>query len=96
MKEKLYALTKSFKQEVRIYTLVIKDARTPWLGKLFLGMAVGYALMPFDLIPDFIPVLGQLDDLIIVPALVYLGLRCIPKALVVEIRAKVREEALSK
>lgn len=49
-------------------------------------MAVGYLLMPFDLIPDFIPVLGQLDDLVIVPLLFYLGVRCVPEPIVQQCR----------
>jgi len=55
-------------------------------AKIFLGLAVGYLCMPFDLIPDFIPVIGHLDDVTIVPALVYLGLRFVPPELVAEHR----------
>jgi uncharacterized membrane protein YkvA (DUF1232 family) len=78
-----------FKTELAVYRLVLKDARTPWLAKVLLGLAVAYVLMPFDLIPDFIPVIGHLDDLIIVPALVIMALRLIPPEIVVECRQQV-------
>jgi uncharacterized membrane protein YkvA (DUF1232 family) len=55
-------------------------------------MAVAYALLPFDLIPDFIPVLGILDDLIIIPLLVIIGLKFIPKELILEIRQQTEME----
>jgi uncharacterized membrane protein YkvA (DUF1232 family) len=92
MKEKLIALARAFKKEVTVYSRVIKDKRTPLLGKIFLGMAVGYALMPFDLIPDFIPIIGHLDDLIVIPLLVFVGLKFIPKELVDEYRREVEAE----
>jgi uncharacterized membrane protein YkvA (DUF1232 family) len=79
-------LMRSFKRELRIYQSVLADPRTPIQAKIFLGLAVGYLCMPFDLIPDFIPVIGHLDDVIIVPALVYVGLRFIPPELVNEHR----------
>ncbi len=77
-----------FKREVKAYQLVIKDPRTPRASKLLLGAAVGYALMPFDLIPDFIPVLGQLDDLIILPCLIWLALRALPADVLADCRAR--------
>jgi len=82
-------LAKSFKRELTVYRRVLADPRTPINAKVFLGLAVGYLCMPFDLIPDFIPVLGHLDDVVIVPALVYAALRLIPQDLVAEHRANV-------
>ena len=62
--------------------LACKHPGVPWYAKLFAALVVGYALSPIDLIPDFIPVLGYLDDLIIVPAGVYLLVKMIPVVLV--------------
>lgn len=78
-----------FKSELMLYKLVLKDPKTPFSGKLFLALAVGYALMPFDLIPDFIPILGQLDDLIIVPLLVILALKMIPREIIDKYRKQI-------
>lgn len=85
------ALTKHLKQEFEVYRLVLKHPQTPWMAKCFLGLAVGYLLLPFDLIPDFIPVLGQLDDVIIIPVLLYLALLFIPKAVIQSCREQVRQ-----
>jgi uncharacterized membrane protein YkvA (DUF1232 family) len=89
--ERLKQVAREFKRELAVYRLVLADARTPRLAKILLGMALGYLLLPFDLIPDFIPVLGQLDDVLIVPGLVLLALRMIPKEVVAECRAKAGE-----
>lgn len=85
----LKAVARTLKRELRVYQLVLKDSRTPKLAKWLLGLAVGYALLPFDLIPDFIPVIGHLDDVIIVPVLILLALKLIPAEIIVECRAKV-------
>jgi len=85
------SIAREFKCELAVYRLVLADHRTPRLAKIILGAAVGYLLMPFDLIPDFIPVIGQLDDLLIVPGLVVLALRLIPAEIVEECRARVTE-----
>jgi uncharacterized membrane protein YkvA (DUF1232 family) len=82
---------KTLKRELELYQRVLKDSRTPRLAKIFLGLAVGYLLLPFDLIPDFIPVLGQLDDVLIVPGLFYLALKLIPKTLIDEHREQMRQ-----
>ena len=87
--ERSKEIARSFKRELIVYQRVLRDERTPLPAKLFLGLAVGYLCMPFDLIPDFIPVLGHLDDVVIVPALVYAALRLIPQELVAEHRANV-------
>lgn len=87
--KKLKLLGRTFKRELRVYQLVLRDPRTPRVAKLLLGLAVGYVLLPFDLIPDFIPVLGHLDDVVIVPGLVWLALKLIPAELVAECRRKI-------
>jgi uncharacterized membrane protein YkvA (DUF1232 family) len=75
-----------FKRELQLYRNILADPRTPRLTKILLGSAVAYAVTPVDIIPDFIPVVGLLDDAIIVPALVYLALKTIPKPLLEEHR----------
>jgi uncharacterized membrane protein YkvA (DUF1232 family) len=92
MRERLNILVQQAKREVTVYQRVLRDARTPWLARLVLGAAVGYLLLPFDLIPDFIPVLGQLDDLLIVPGLVWLALKLVPAHLLDEHRQAVKDE----
>lgn len=83
------AFTRQIKREIAVYRLVLADARTPLPAKIALGAAVGYLLLPFDLIPDFIPVFGQLDDLLLVPGLVWLALRLIPREVVEDARKRI-------
>ena len=85
----LRQLLHRFKQELRLYRSILSDPRTPKLTKLLLGCAMGYAVSPVDLIPDFIPVVGHLDDAIIIPVLVWLALKTIPQALLEEHRHKI-------
>lgn len=92
--ERLGAFTREIKRELAVYRLVLADARTPLPAKVLLGLALGYLLLPFDLIPDFIPVLGQLDDVLIVPGLVLLALRMIPKTVVEDCRARIAATTL--
>jgi len=70
------------------YQLLRKDGRVPKRAKWLLGLAIAYALSPVDLIPDFIPLIGYLDDVIIVPLLVMLALKMIPKELVDDCRRR--------
>lgn len=67
--------------------LSVRDPRVPWYAKLLGIIVTGYALSPIDLIPDFIPVLGLLDDAILIPAGIWLMLRLIPDAIFAEHRA---------
>ncbi len=72
------------RREVRVWSLVMRDPRTPRVSKWLLGAAVAYLASPVDLVPDFIPILGQLDDLVIVPTLVWLATRLVPGDVVAE------------
>ncbi len=79
------------KREVYTLYLAYRDPRTPWYGKAFAALVVAYAFSPIDLIPDFIPVLGYLDDLVLVPLGVVLAVRMIPPAVMLDSRAKAEE-----
>ncbi|HAE21540.1 MAG TPA: hypothetical protein DCG47_04335 [Spirochaetaceae bacterium] len=71
---------------------VLSDKRTPWYAKAVAAFTVGYALSPIDIIPDFIPILGYLDDLLIVPAGIALALRLTPPAVLSDARARAERE----
>jgi uncharacterized membrane protein YkvA (DUF1232 family) len=86
------SLASRIKNEVSVYRRVISHPRCPRLARVCLGAAVAYALSPVDIIPDFIPVLGYLDDIIILPALVLIALRSLPEGLVDEVRAEMMSE----
>ena len=79
---------KQLKTDIPAVFLALRRRETPWYAKLLAGLTVGYALSPIDLIPDFIPVLGYLDDLILLPALVALTVRCVPAQVMDECRAQ--------
>jgi len=83
------ATGRELKKKLTLYRLVLKDPRTPRLPKVLLWLAIGYTLLPFDLIPDFLPVIGHIDDVIIVPLLVVLALRLIPVEVIEDCRKKV-------
>ena len=83
----LRAWARSLKRDVHAVWLCARDPRTPWYAKALAIAVAGYALSPIDLIPDFIPVLGYLDDLILVPAGLWLVLRLIPPEVIAEHRA---------
>ena len=76
---KLKERVEKLKTDIPALFLALKDSRTPLAAKVFAGITVVYALSPIDLIPDFIPVLGYLDDAILLPLLVALTLKFIPK-----------------
>ncbi|PKL23562.1 MAG: hypothetical protein CVV47_14795 [Spirochaetae bacterium HGW-Spirochaetae-3] len=80
---------KRLKRQVWALFLALKDPATPLPARVLIICAVGYAVSPIDLIPDFIPVLGQLDDIVILPLLIALAIRLIPP----EVNARCRREA---
>ena len=76
------------KTDIPAVFLALKDKKTPWYAKVFAALTVAYALSPIDFIPDFIPFLGYLDDLIILPLLVALTVKFIPADVFTEYKAK--------
>ena len=85
------AWARRLKREVVALYLCYRDPRVPWYARLFAGAVVAYAFSPIDLIPDFIPVLGLLDDLVLVPLGVWLALKMIPPDVMAESRARASE-----
>jgi uncharacterized membrane protein YkvA (DUF1232 family) len=85
-KAKIWA--KSLKRDIVALWLAGRDARVPWHAKAVAGAVAAYALSPVDLIPDFIPVLGYLDDLLIVPLGIMLATRLVPAEVMSELRAE--------
>lgn len=79
---------KALKHEITALYLASRDPRTPWYAKAFMFLVLAYAISPIDLIPDFIPVVGYLDDLIIIPAGIYLAIKMIPSRIMQECREK--------
>lgn len=77
--EKIKSKAKQLKKVIPALFLVMKKEETPLLAKVVAGITVVYALSPIDLIPDFVPVLGYLDDLIILPLLAAIAIKLIPK-----------------
>src|SRR5215204_4849407 len=88
--ERLERWAKKLKVEVYALYLAYRDPRVPWYARAFAAVVVGYAFSPIDLIPDPIPVLGYLDDLILIPLGVALAIRMIPEPVLAECREKAR------
>lgn len=82
----LKRIRQTLKREYGYYRKVWQHPETPRFSRWMLGGALAYLAMPFDLIPDWIPVLGQVDDLIIVPLFIWIGLRAIPEAVKMDCR----------
>jgi len=85
---KIKSWARSLKQDAVMLWFARNHPKTPLIAKLLVIVTVAYALSPIDLIPDFIPVLGYLDDLIIVPVLIWLTVKLLPDDVIQESRAK--------
>lgn len=88
---KLKERAKRLKTDVPAVFLALKQKETPWYAKILAAIVVVYALSPIDLIPDFIPILGYLDDLIVLPSLIALTVRLIPDSVFSKCRERSKE-----
>ena len=86
MFDRLRRWARAIKRDVVALYFAARDPRVPWYAKAVAACVAAYALSPIDLIPDFIPVLGYLDDLVIVPLGILLAVRLIPADVLVELR----------
>lgn len=80
-------------RQARYFRGLFRDKRTPWRAKILMGAALAYFLSPIDILPDFIPVIGQLDDLVIVPFLFGLANRAVPQEVKDHYQAKFLDPA---
>ena len=88
MLAKLKAVAAQLKEKIIALHLAARDPRTPWYAKALIVCVVAYALSPIDLIPDVIPILGYLDDLVLLPLGIYFALKLIPPEILADCRAK--------
>jgi uncharacterized membrane protein YkvA (DUF1232 family) len=93
MLSQLKVWARAIKTDVHAVYLAASDPRVPLLAKILAIAVTAYALSPIDLIPDFVPVLGYLDDLLIVPLGIWLVVRLVPNEVMAEYRVKAREAA---
>ena len=91
MLDKFKRAARALKADTYALYLAYRDPRTPWYAKAWAALVVAYAFSPIDLIPDFIPVLGYLDDLILVPLGIFLALKLIPDDVMAASRQKAQE-----
>ena len=89
--EKWKQKSRHLKIEIYALYLAYRDPRVPWYAKAFVALVVGYAFSPIDLIPDFIPVLGYLDDLVLIPLGVAVALKMIPEKIMEDCRIRSKE-----
>jgi uncharacterized membrane protein YkvA (DUF1232 family) len=90
--ERLKQTARRLKTEITVLGVVYRDPRTPWYAKAVIFLVIAQSLSPIDLIPDFIPILGYLDDLILIPLGIALAIRLVPKEIFTEARAKVASQ----
>jgi len=89
--DRLKQTARTLKNEIVVLGVVYRDNRTPWYAKALIALVIAYSLSPIDLIPDFIPILGYLDDLILVPLGISLAIRLVPKEIFAEARQHVTD-----
>jgi len=89
--KKLKEWAKNLKRQLVMLHLAYKDNRTPWFAKVLIFVIIAYALSPIDLIPDFIPIIGYLDDLILLPIGIYFTLKLIPEEVKLEALQKAED-----
>ncbi|MCX7973730.1 MAG: YkvA family protein [Candidatus Aminicenantes bacterium] len=94
--DKLKNRAANLRNEIFALSLAVKDKRTPLLAKVLIALSVSYALSPIDLIPDFIPVFGYFDDLILLPAIIAFALKLIPKEVLEACRTRAQEIQVNK
>lgn len=96
MWQKLKAWASKLKEDIYTLYLASKDPRMPFMAKIIVVLTVAYAFSPIDLIPDFIPILGYLDDLLILPGGIWLSIKLIPKPIVQEYRKLAKTRLIRK
>lgn len=89
LREKLKQIAAKLKAEFTFYQRLQKHPQTPIVAKALLWLAIGYLLMPFDLIPDFLPIIGQLDELVIIPILLYCAIKLTPSNVILACRSEI-------
>ena len=91
----LKARAKALMQELTTLSIALRDPRTPWHAKALIAFVLAYALSPIDLIPDFIPVFGYLDDILVIPAGIALALKIIPADILKDAGNKATRDPIS-
>ena len=86
--QQLRTWARQLKTETHALALAARDPRVPWYARVFMALVVAYAFSPLDLVPDFVPVLGDLDDLILIPLGIWLALKMVPTPIMAECRAR--------
>jgi uncharacterized membrane protein YkvA (DUF1232 family) len=90
---KMKQFAAQMKLQINVLNNVRIDSRTPWLAKIIILIVVAYAISPIDLIPDFIPVLGLLDDLVLLPLGIYLAMKLVPKEVWQDCKLKAQKQS---
>lgn len=88
MMQRLKEIAHKLKAEFDFYRRLQQHPQTPFLAKALLWLAIGYLLLPFDLIPDFLPVIGQLDEVVIIPLLLFFAVKLTPQWVRAECKPK--------